>query len=1036
MKIVKRLFLFLFVLIVLLVGAAVAIPYFFKDKIVAVVKEEVNERVNATVDFKDVNLSLFRSFPDLTLGLEGFSVVGKDDFADVTLAAGKSFDLTLDLMSVIKSSSQPIEIKKVSLIEPLVNVYVLKNGKANYNIALPAKEETSNSTQSSAMQINLSAYSIENGTLVYDDATMPVRVEAKGLNHSGSGDFTLDVFDLTTQTNIDALSINYDNVSYLNAANTALNMTLNANMKAQKFTLKENDLTLNSLNLKLDGFVEMPNDKDIAMDLTFEAPQNVFKNLLSIIPNAYIKDYKDVKADGNFTLNGFAKGVYNENSYPAFRINTSISNADVQYPDLPLGISDINTKIEVNSPSADLNRMTVDIPNFALKIGNNPVQGYFKLKTPISDPDMDMKLDGVIDLAELNKAYPIEGMEDMTGIITSDVVVKTKLSTIEKEDYANVNMSGALKVQDLIYAAKDMPKVKVKNAEANFTPQRVVIPTFVVQTGDKSDLSGSAEIDNILAYFSPEKTMKGKVNINSSYFNADEWMSSSEMETTPEAAPVASTTNVNSEVFDRYDFDFSAKMDKIDYSSYDLKNIKGSGNFTPNQLTINDYAMNIGDSDFSAKGKVTNVMNYLYKNEKLGGQINLSSNYFNLNPFMEEKPNAAKAVAVKETEIKTEDLEPFIVPENIEMAINANMNEVIYTNMNIKNIRGVLSVKDQAVTMKDVVGNTLGGIVKLSGGYGTNNPEKPSFDLNTEIENMDFQEAFTTLNTFEKIAPIGKFIKGNFNTKLSLNGILGKDMMPDLSTLNLDGFLQTLNGLLIGFEPLQEVGNALNIGALKTLEIKNTKNWLEVKDGKFEVKEFDQKFQDIDMKIGGWHMITNEGMDYNIVAKVPRARLGELNNIAGKGLDWLSGEASKLGININAGEFVNLGINVTGSMKKPKVKVKLLGTEGDGKSLQDAAKDKVQEELDKKKAELKDKADEEAEKLKQEALKKAEEEADKLRKKAEEELKKRLEKEAAEEANEALKKVEENLGEEAKDALDNLKDKLPWGKKKKNDGNK
>ncbi len=1039
MKIIKRLLIFVLVLVLLLVGAAFAIPYFFKDKIVAVVKTEINDRINATVDFDDVDISILRSFPDLSVGLNDFSVVGKDEFEGVNLVAGKSFDLTLDVMSVVNSATQPIEVKKVHLQDPEVNVFVLKNGKANYDIALPDDTATETTTESSGLAVALREYSIDNGNLVYDDRTLNMRVEAKDMDHTGVGNFTLDVFDLETDTEINALTVVYDNIGYLVKSNAKLDLTVNANMESMKFTLKENDLTINDLKLIADGFIELPNDKDILMDVKFEAPQNTFKNLLSIIPSAYVVDYKDVKANGNFTLNGFLKGTYNDNSLPAFRINTAITNADVQYPDLPVGISGINAKIDVNSPSSDLNRMTIDIPNFKLKIGNNPVAGYFKLKTPLSDPDMDMKMDGVIDLAELNKAFPIEGMEEMTGKITSDVTVKTKMSTIEREDYANVNMSGAVRIENLVYDAADMPAVKIKNAEADFTPQKVIVPSFDVQTGTKSDLSGSATFDNILAYFSPEKTMKGTMNLRSNYFDADEWM------VEEESAPVAVTTSTvpaeEAELFDRYDFDFDASMRKIKYDVYDLKDLRAKGNFTPNELKIKDFYTKIGDSDIAATGNITNVMDYLYENETLGGTVNMNSNYFNLNPFMEEDPAAAAAVESKGTNVSQEDLEPFLVPENIDMVVNTNMKKVIYTDMEITNITGGLAIKDKAVNLQNVKGQTLGGGIAMSGGYGTQDPEKPTFDLQYDLQNMDFQRAFNTFNTFEKIAPIGKYIKGNFNTSLAMTGVLGKDMYPDMNTLNIDGFLQTLNAVVAGFEPLNKVGEKLNIDALKTVKIKNSKNWLEVKDGRFEVKEFDHVFEDIAMKIGGSHAITNEDMKYNIFAKIPRGKLGKLNDVAGVGLDWLSGQASKLGINVDAGEFVNVALTITGTMLKPNIDVKLLGTDGEGQSVQDAAKDRLKEEAEKQKKILEDKAKEEVDKAKDKAQEeldkkkkeledKAKEEAEKLKKKAEEEAKKRLEEEAAKKAAEAAKKAEEALGDKAKEELDKLKDKLPWGKKK------
>ena len=142
MKLLRRLLLVIAILFILLIGAAFAIPYFFKDELLALTKEEINKTINAKVDFEDVSLSLFRSFPNLSFELQNFSVVGVETFEDITLAAGKSAGFTLDLMSVVRSG-EPIEIKSVDLEAPEVNIYVLKDGTANYDIAKPSTDTTS-----------------------------------------------------------------------------------------------------------------------------------------------------------------------------------------------------------------------------------------------------------------------------------------------------------------------------------------------------------------------------------------------------------------------------------------------------------------------------------------------------------------------------------------------------------------------------------------------------------------------------------------------------------------------------------------------------------------------------------------------------------------------------------------------------------------------------------------------------------------------------------------------------------------------------
>ena len=90
------------ILLLVLIIAAFAIPYFFKDRIVETVKSDINKNINATVEFADVNLSLFKSFPDFNFSLDQLSITGINEFEGYKLIEAENIELSLDLMSVIQ----------------------------------------------------------------------------------------------------------------------------------------------------------------------------------------------------------------------------------------------------------------------------------------------------------------------------------------------------------------------------------------------------------------------------------------------------------------------------------------------------------------------------------------------------------------------------------------------------------------------------------------------------------------------------------------------------------------------------------------------------------------------------------------------------------------------------------------------------------------------------------------------------------------------------------------------------------------------
>lgn len=1034
---IKKLLIGLGIALSIFVIAAIAIPYFFKDEIMAKVKTAINENVNAKVDFSDVDISLFRSFPKISLRISNLSVQGTNEFDGVNLIKSKYFDLNVDFWAVVAGKDM-IPIRSIHLEEPDINIYVLQNEKANYDIAKPSTETVA-TTESSPMTLQLEKYSISNGKITYDDRAMGMFFQLIGCNHSGKGDLSADIFDLTTKTTADETNVSYGGVSYISKVKADASIAVNADMKNFKFTLKENTLKLNDFLAQAEGWVQM-GEVDMNMDIKFRSPQSDFKALLSITPGSYTKDFAGVNAEGKFDFNGYVKGLFNEKQYPELQFNLNIDNAKFKYPSLPMGMSNINTRMTIFNPQgSDFDAMKVDVPSFSLNVGNGSLKGYFFLKTPVSDPDIDTKIDGSINLSELAQAFPIEDVKNLNGQIAANIVAKTKMSYVDNKQYERVNMAGGLRISNMNAEPKDMPKIKINDLAMNFTPNFVGVDNFNAQLG-KSDIQANGKIDNILAYFSPKKTMKGNLTMRSTYFDATEWMtenanSATNTTTTTSgqtSTPTAKKPNDTAPPFDRFDFSLDAKIANLKYDTYNLLNTTAIGHFTPYSVSFQEMSTKIGNSDIKVSGKLDNVFNYLFDNQTLMGNVNIGSNYMDVNQFMTDTPAPSSAQTGAPATVPA-NIEPIRIPKNMDMTLNADMKRVIYTNMDMNNLTGKIIVRDGIAKLQDTKANTLGGQIAINGGYNST-VENPKFDFSYDIRGFDFQQAFNTFNTFATLAPIGKYMQGRFNSTLSLSGDLGKDMSPNFNTLSLDGFLQTIKAVLSGFKPLQVMGSQLSIGDLTPFEIKDTKNWVSVKNGAVQVSPFDINVKNIAMNIGGSHSLANE-MNYVIKAKVPRKLLEKTaaTAAANQGMNMISKEASKYGVNIKNGEFVNCQFTMTGSITDPKVAFKLLGT--DGKSLEQSATDVATATVEKAKDSIRTRVEQELEKAKDKGKDVANKAADSLKNVANREVDKAVEKgkdvikdKVGEKAGEVLG---DEAGKKAKDAIDKGKNVIDGIFKKK-----
>ncbi|MCZ4407591.1 AsmA family protein [Cryomorphaceae bacterium 1068] len=566
------------------------LPFVFKGKIVDLVKQQANENLRAKVEFNDVRLSLIRNFPNLAVGIEELSVVGIEDFEGDTLASIGNIGLVMDVMSVI--SGDQIVVKSINLERPYFMVKVLEDGTANYDIAIAsddssAEEEEVVTEESAPLNLSIKEYSISDGVIIYDDATLPMRLVIDDLDHTGNGDFAQDIFTLKTETHIQAFTVDYDGIKYANALKADLIADLAMNLEEMRFEFMENELDVNALVLKFDGFVAMPTD-DIDMDITFATETAELTAIMSLIPAYYTQDLEGVSASGSVLLDGYVRGTYNEQNMPAFMAELKVDNGSVQYPDLPKSIQNIAIDAKVESPEGnDLDKIAVDVPKFHMEIGKtaakpNTIDAYLFLRNPMSDPNIRTKVDADLDLGSFSDVVPMEEEFEMAGILSAHFKLDGNLSAIENQRFNDFDASGAAAMNDFIYRDAEVD-VALPIAKMDFTPQRLNVETVkLIYEGINMEMDGY--ISNYVAYALQDTTLQGVFNFGADKIDVNKFMTSEEgeetvtaEESTGEEVETASSDSASGVVPipDNLDLVLNATIGEITYDDLVLSDIKG-----------------------------------------------------------------------------------------------------------------------------------------------------------------------------------------------------------------------------------------------------------------------------------------------------------------------------------------------------------------------------------------------------------------------------------------------------------------------------
>lgn len=581
------------ILILLLV-----LPLAFKGKIETLVKTEGNKMLNGQFDFRSLNISLLRHFPQASLTLEDFWLKGEGDFATDTLVKAGELTATVNLFSLMGSN---YEISRIYVEDTYLHAIVLEDGRANWDVMKTDSTATVEETteESSPFAISLKKVKFDNVNLVYDDRQGKMYAELHDLQLTCSGDFASEHSAVELEAETDGVTFQMNGVPFLSNAEIAIRMNVDADFANGKYTLKDNMFRLNAIETNLDGWLAMKGEA-MDMDLKLNTNSVGFKELLSLIPAIYAKDFEKLKTDGSATLSAYAKGTLQGDTVPQFKADLTVENAMFRYPELPAGVDKINIKASVENPGGNVDGTVVTVAPLEFNLAGNPFSLTAEVRAPISDPDFRFEANGKIDLGMIKQVYPLEDMQ-LNGVLQANMKAASKLSYIEKEQYDKVEASGTIGLSGMDLKMKDMPDVNIQRSLFTFTPQYLQLSETTVNIG-QNDITADSKFENYMGYVLKGRTLKGTLNIRSNYMNLNDFMSA-DTTAVAETAAASDSTAAASEgslliIPKNIDFQMQTALNKVLFNKMEFSDVKGklivkNGEVNMQNLSLNTMGGNV-----------------------------------------------------------------------------------------------------------------------------------------------------------------------------------------------------------------------------------------------------------------------------------------------------------------------------------------------------------------------------------------------------------------------------------------------------------
>jgi hypothetical protein len=557
--------------------ALLVLPFFFIDEVEERVRSEVERSARVRVAWSDVALGFFRDFPHPRLTLSGLEVVGTERFEGDTLATVAEVHLALDGPSVLRAlrGNGALVVRSVRIAEPDLRLRVLEDGASSWDV-LPERREAEGTGAGRNVAVSLQRFELTEGDILLDNAQSGLFLSMTGLSHTLQGDFSRAALVARMSTRAAAVTLRFAGAPYLSDVALGFDADFDVDMGAGRAELVENELRLNDLLVRLAGTVGWQED-DLALDLTFGAPSTSVTEILSLVPTVYAHDFASLETAGRFTLDGRVQGSYGEESFPSFALDLEIVDGSFRYPDVAVPARAIGAALSITNPGGDVDSTVVDLSRFHMEIGEQAVDASISVRTPVSDPDADVRVQGSLHLGDVARTFRLDDARGVDGVVVADARLRARRSDVDSARWDRIDARGTITAQNVTLRGEALRQpVDIERMTVELSPQTAELRAFDARLGS-SDVQATGHLDNLLGFVLGARPLSGNASFASRRFDLDEWKSDDELGAIPVPA--------------MFDLVLDGTIDELAYNGLMMTNARGRAIVRDERLTLEGFSL-------------------------------------------------------------------------------------------------------------------------------------------------------------------------------------------------------------------------------------------------------------------------------------------------------------------------------------------------------------------------------------------------------------------------------------------------------------
>ncbi|WP_263603233.1 AsmA-like C-terminal region-containing protein [Chryseobacterium sp. PET-29] len=823
------------------------IPILFPGTISEQVKIFANQHLAGKLDYRRTHLTFFRHFPSLTVSVDDFLLKGSKPFQQDTLLAAREVAVGINLKNLI--FDREVKIDEIYVTDAYGNVFVNSKGEANYNVYVSKPSQKPKDTTGSGTSIKLDLIKLKNWNITYRDHAARVLVDAKGLNYTGRGGLSEDIFDLETDLDIDKLDFSLNRIYYAKQKTLHADLITRINTNALTFVLRKNELRINDLPLKFTGFLSILKD-GYNLDVKAASEKTTIRDMISVLPPQYLDWAKDTKIEGNSDLFFNLKGRFSEqkNLKPRLKARLLVRDGFVSNGKAPVPMNHLNMDLNVDLPSLDTNQLAIDLKNLGFDLGpKNSFKAVVKTKG-LDEMQINADIKGAVDLQTLDQALGLKDI-DMRGLMDTNIKANGVFS-LDKKLFPKTN--GYLNLKNGWLKTKYYPNpIQNINIVANITNTDGTFKSLGVKLDPfRFDFEGNpvfvnADLQNFEDVLYKVRA-KGVLNVGRIY-----------RVFAKKGFDVSGLIMADLSLNGRQSYATTGQYSKLDNKgNLILKNIKATTEFLPKSFFIKEgnfrfenekmwfskFFATYGKSDFSLNGYLLNTINYFIERKgTLHGKFNLNSNYVLIDEFMALKngDNSRKSIEVEYAKVENpKSSGVVIIPKNLDVSLQTNIRKVEFKGLALNHVKGQASVEKGQVYLKNTSFDIIGSKMNIDARYQDESPLTANYDVALKVLDFDVQRAYKEIDMVREMATAAKNVKGIVSVDYKLKGDFDRNMKPIYPSLEGGGIVNLRDVEVKNLKMLSAVGDNIGAKAFNNPDMKGVNIETHIKNNLIHVDKF------------------------------------------------------------------------------------------------------------------------------------------------------------------------------------------------------